>query len=64
MKKQAVFLIAFTAVVDMYAFGLIPQPQQMKRNGGEFESRSSSGQSDAPKSEKSKPRMTKLTDFF
>jgi hypothetical protein len=30
-------LIVGVLALDLFAFGLIPQPQQMKRNGGEFE---------------------------
>ena len=42
-------ITASVAALDLFAFGLIPQPQQMKRGGGEFETQASTVE-DAAKS--------------
>ena len=61
--------IAQTAsrITDVFGWNekdLMVGSQQATLFGGDFESRSSSPSGDAPKSGKSKPRMTKLSDFF
>ncbi|MBO7205645.1 MAG: DNA polymerase II, partial [Candidatus Methanomethylophilaceae archaeon] len=61
--------IAQTAsrITDVFGWNekdLMVGSQQATLFGGDFESRSSSSSGDAPKSGKSKPRMTKLSDFF